>query len=121
MEWIKSIWNNTEKRNSTALSDKTDHSDYSDRAEKLAEKGHYYKCSDHTVTTDYMTINISGRMDARRMVDSEKYGAACEKLWTEIQTQTGSISGKKYWLSEQKSLCFLCFTLADSWRKRGIL
>ena len=93
---------------------KTDHSDYSDRAEKLAEKGHYYKCSDHTVTTDYMTINISGRMDARRMVDSEKYGQRFKRRPEVFRV-------KKYWLSEQKSLCFLCFTLADSWRKRGIL
>lgn len=98
---------------------KTDHSDYSDRAEKLAEKGHYYKCSDHTVTTDYMTINISGRMDARRMVDSEKYGAACEKLWTEIQTQTGSISGKKILVIGTEEFMFPVLYIGRQLEKEG--
>ena len=100
---------------------KTDHSDYSDRAEKLAEKGHYYKCSDHTVTTDYMTLIFldvwmhEGWLILRNMeLHVRNYGQRFKRRPEVFRV-------KKYWLSEQKSLCFLCFTLADSWRKRGIL
>ena len=56
---------------------------------------------------------------SRRMVDSEKYGAACEKLWTEIQTQTGSISGKKILVIGTEEFMFPVLYIGRQLEKEG--
>ena len=69
---------------------KTDHSTYGDRAETFKGDGFYYKCPDKA--TEYTTIYVKNRMDARRLIDSGKYEEACENLWREIREKTGNMA-----------------------------
>lgn len=80
---------------------KTDHSGYSERAERYKNDGSYYECvnsgkngSFHTEKSERNPweqggkaeeIMVSGAVNARRLHKGREYQNACEKLWQEIK------------------------------------
>lgn len=67
---------------------KTDHTAYPQTAEQFVRTGVYLTASDvpapasgHLLSGEY---TVSGRMDARRLVDGRAYKAACLHLWEEL-------------------------------------
>ena len=62
---------------------KTNHRKYTEIAEGFAGDGIYVPCSgeEQNVTKE---IRAGAGMNARRLVDADKYREACEKLWIEI-------------------------------------
>lgn len=100
---------------------KTDHSTYGDRAETFKGDGFYYKCPDKA--TEYTTIYVKDRMDARRLIDSGKYEEACENLWREIREKTGNmadnISGKKILVIGTEEFMFPALYIGRKMEKEG--
>ncbi|MBD5546825.1 MAG: hypothetical protein HDQ97_05450 [Lachnospiraceae bacterium] len=97
---------------------KTDHSNYGDKADEFAGNGHYFDCLDKS-EADCTTINVDNRMDARRVVDSNEYKAACENLWLEIRNEIGSVSGKKILVVGTEEFMFPALYVGQQLEKNG--
>lgn len=63
---------------------KTDHEAYGRMAEQYAENGSYEGCDTSSIP-DVRELYISGRMDARRLVNAPDYREACKALWSGIE------------------------------------
>jgi len=100
---------------------KTDHSTYGDRAETFKGDGFYYKCPDKA--SEYTTIYVKDRMDARRLIDPGKYEEACENLWREIREKTGNmadnISGKRILVIGTEEFMFPALYIGRKMEKEG--
>lgn len=97
---------------------KTDHSKYSERAEVFAGNGHYYdyierKCEEYT------SVKIQGKMDARRLVDANKYHIACDELWTDIKKEVGSFVGKRILVIGTEEFMFPAIYVANKFEIEG--
>lgn len=72
---------------------KTDHSAYSDVAEEIIGDGRYFDTNTSTSKIDI--INIDGRINARRIIDSAMYLEACKKLSDRIIERIDLSENKK--------------------------
>lgn len=97
---------------------KTDHSNYGEIADKFAGNGNYYDCITRLVE-DYATINISSRMDARRLVDSKEYEKACEGLWNGLKQEIGNMSDKRILVIGTEEFMFPALYVGERLEKQG--
>ncbi len=97
---------------------KTDHSRYGDAADRYVADGTYVDCvcdgadqecegaeseaaSPEIVSENaesainYCELRIPGAVDSRRLVDAPAYKAACDKLYEQIMSGQGEITGKR--------------------------
>lgn len=73
---------------------KTDHSTYSDRADRYGGDGCYYGLMEKQ-PVNYSYIEVKGAVNARRLVDAGLYLKACQRLWDEAYRLMGHISNQK--------------------------
>ncbi len=73
---------------------KTDHSAYTEIADKLKSDGKYHDCI-FGKNENYKVRNIGGAVNARRLVNGTDYAEKCEALWNEIYKENSGLSGKK--------------------------
>lgn len=73
---------------------KTDHSKYGQRAESFEGNGRYIESSCQKLH-DIPVVCISGKTDARRLVNGLGYAAACTDLWQNIADGIGNVSGER--------------------------
>jgi len=74
---------------------KTDHSGYPQAAEQFGDDGKYREAKT-TCSSLPAAIKAAGWMNARRLVDANRYQTACEELWKVIEKAMPIESGKKY-------------------------
>lgn len=73
---------------------KIDHSRYNEIVDAFVGNGHYYESIERKCV-EVTSINIAEKMDARRLVDTNKYQLACNNLWMNIKNKIGSIVGER--------------------------
>ena len=71
---------------------KTDHSKYTDIADKYKSDGQYVECNPKPI--EYKEYIVNGYLNSRRLVNSEKYLKACENLWKNIDETVKGNYGK---------------------------
>ena len=63
---------------------KTNHSEYTEIAEKFSGNGEYYSCNLEMPKVNVKTYDIKGALNARRCIQGSDYLNACDTLWNEI-------------------------------------
>ena len=97
---------------------KTNHDKFVEQADEFAGNGDYYPCLEQA-PSEVKTLNISGCMDARRLVDATKYQEDCDYLWHNIKKEVGSISGKHILVVGTEEFMFPALYIGRQMEKEG--
>lgn len=99
---------------------KTDHSIYGEKAMAFVGDGKTYDCRDaQDVSNNMNIVDISHKMDARRLVSTQAYVHACEQLWEGIAAAIGSISNKRVLVLGTEEFMFPALYVGNKIEKKG--
>lgn len=124
---VASLLNGMESKNLALYSEKniclhylvkTDHSTYGNKAESFAGNGNYYNCFEKK-ESDFSTISIFNRVDARRLVLAEQYKTACENLWFEVENRIGNFTKKKILVIGTEEFMFPALFIGQKIEEKG--
>lgn len=97
---------------------KTDHRDYEERANVFRGDGNYYDVM-ISEPKKYEKVEVSGKMDARRLVDAKQYTSACEKLWDALQPYCNNEIGKKILVIGTEECMYPALRIGREFEKQG--
>lgn len=98
---------------------KTDHSQYAKIAEKQVEDGSCFLPDLSDAAGLYCEKRVSGWMDARRIVDAQKYDRSCRNLWEEIEQHCRFTPGEKVLVVGTEEFMYPALFVASNIEKKG--
>ena len=97
---------------------KTDHEAYGRIAGQYAENGSYEACDTSSIR-NVREISISGRMDARRLVNAPDYRKACKALWSGIEESVSFEQEQSVLVIGTEEFMYPALFIADRIEKLG--
>ncbi len=97
---------------------KTDHGDYSRRAEKFSGDGIYH-LPDFERKPDVPEITVRGALNARRLLSADVYAAGCESLWKQIQRSIDLTSAEKILVTGTEEFMYPALYVAEKLERMG--
>lgn len=99
---------------------KTAHEKYAALAERPQAPGIYEECG-FSDCPSVREVEISGKMDARRLVYGSDYRRACESLWREIETAFGFEAGERVLVAGTEEFMYPALFAAKRMEEKGVL
>ena len=97
---------------------KTDHRNYSETAEGYHENGLYEPCNINEIS-DVEEVCLTGRLDARRLVDAAEYKGACESLWRRVDAVFNPRADEKILVVGTEEFMFPALYIGASMEDKG--